>query len=605
MNFKRLSGLALLTSAAGLLLLAQSSCSVIVNDFPVQCESNADCLELAAKQPLGEDGKPIVSAAGFVCNQERKVCEKTGCDTNAACVDSFEGEPAICRKSDRTCQKLILPAEEADADNVCDILADPDDIKNDNTIWIGASVIYAPGSWQGLELVRQDFNGLASGLPPASPTETARRPLAFVYCEADPTLTEGVEHLVNTLELPVVITSIDTTSEIEILENYSKPNEVFQLSTTAGGPQFKSVPNDGLIVDLVLINEHYDIEVAQLVDAYYTPLLRADGGPLLAGEVPRIAVVHSSTPTYENLSRKMEVELEKVAPDNVKLIGYGSADEPSGNPAAYAGVVAEVLEFKPHVIVIMGDDEIGPEIDDAGEVVSEGIDVPIEQGWAEAAPDQPPPQWLGILGTVGQLPKDMGTLEPEARLDWASRTLFIQQHYDFNGELFTSYFSELEQLVQDTDPTDEAGVLGVEQSSPYNEFMREGAYLTAYAIALLGARGDELTGPNVAAAARSFGKKDSNGRPNAGEFTIGEDDIFKAFQAIESTKEPFFLENFQGWVGFDENGFAQYEFADDVACLTPDEEDPTNLGALQPTGGIFDIEGALTGTVSLTGCAAP
>lgn len=593
MNFKRLSSLVFLSSGAFGVLMAQSSCSVIVNDFPAQCETDQDCLDIAAKVPLGDDGKPVVDTAGLVCNQERKVCEKTGCDTNVQCRDAL-GQDAICRHSDRTCQKLVLPGAEPDSDVVCDILVDSklDDEEYNNVLWLGASVIYAPGTWQGLELVRRDF-ALGSGLPPAS-AGGQRRPLGFVYCEADPTLEEGMEHLVNTLELPVVITSVDTTSEITLLENYSKPNDVFQLSTTAGGPQFKNVPNDGLIVDLVLINEHYDIEAAQLVDTYYTPLLREDGGPLAADELPRIAVVHSSTPTYENLSRKMQAELEKVtSEDHVRLIGYGSEDEPSGNPAAYAGVVSDVLEFKPHVIIIMGDDEIGPAVDDAGEVTSAGIDVPIEERWAAEVPDQPPPQWLGILGTVGQLPKDMATLEPGPRFDWASRSLFIQQHYDFEGDLFTEYFRQLEMLVGPDDP---AGVLDVEKTSPYNEFMREGAYLTAYAVALLAAQGKEVTGPNVAAAAKSFGKDSS------ASFTVGPDDIFNALESIASSKKPFFLENFQGWVGFDDNGFAQYEFADDVACLTAKDGE---LDALQPTGGIFDTSGGLTGTVSLNGCAAP
>lgn len=603
MNFKRLSSLVFVSSGALGLLMVHSSCSVIVNDFPAQCETDQDCQDIAAKVPLGEDGKPVIDPAGLVCNEERKVCEKTGCDTHVQCRESV-GEDAICVHSTRECQKLVLPGEAEDSPNICDILVDPklNDDEYNNVMWVGASVFYAPGTWQGLELVRRDF-ALRQGLPPAT-AGGERRPLAFVYCEADPSLEEGVDHLINTLELPVVITSIDTTSEISVLENYAKPKQVFQLSTTAGGPQFKDVPNDDLIVDLVLINEHYDIEVAQLVESYYTPLLREGGGPLMTNELPRIAVVHSSTPTYQNLSLKMQAELENVTTrDHVRAIGYGSADEPRGNPAAYAGVVSDVLEFKPHVIIIMGDDEIGPVTDQAtGEVTSMGIDLPIEERWAAEVPDQPPPQWLGILGTVGQLPKDMGLLEPAKMLDWASRSLFIQQHYDFEGRLFTEYFRELEKLVEETTPGDANGVLGVERTSPYNEFMREGAYLTAYAIALVAAQGKEVTGPNLAKAARSFGKD----KPT--QFTLGVADLFRALESIETTKDAFFLENFQGWVGFDDNGFAQYEFADDVACLQPgepDEMDMPTLGALKPTDGIFEVTGALTGTVSLMGCAAP
>jgi hypothetical protein len=568
---------------------------VIVNDFPAQCETTQDCVDLANRQPRLANGEPSVK--GLVCS-DKHVCEpESGCHSNAECQDAHNGEPYICRSSDRTCQALILKSTEDPDTNICDVLADPDDFKNENTIWIGASVIFAPGSYQGLEMVRQDFNKLANGLPPATATGTKRRPIAFVYCEADPTLEEGAAHLVNDLQLPVVITSLDTTSEIALLTKYSiaNGNQVFQVSTSAGGPLLKTVDNKGMLIDLVLINENYDKETVELVTNYYVPLLRSPGGSLTAKELPRVAIIHSSTPTYANTSVKVISALEAAKTTSmVRDFGYGDSDNPSGTPAAYASVVAQVLAFKPHVIVVLGDDEIGPD----EETGSDGIDVPIEAGWAAAAGTQPPPQWLGILGSVGQLPKDMRSLsDPAAQTDWGSRSLFIQQHYDFNGRLFTSYINQLKQIIGKDDPND---VLATEATSPYNEFLREGAYLTAYSMALVAAQGKPLTGPNVAAAARSFGSK------NAAKFTVGPDEIFPALQSIAATRQPFWLDNFQGWDGFDENGFATYPFADDVACLTPDVDamgSPT-VGALQPTGGIFEATGALSGAVSLTGCVS-
>jgi hypothetical protein len=633
MNLKRFSGLVLGTAATGVLVMAESSCSVVVNDFKTQCETTQDCIDLAKNQPLGADGKPsvvgLICSAQHVCvrgdidsacrnndecrdahNGEPYVCRESdntcqpvdsACSSNLECQDAHDGQPYLCRASDHTCQSLILPGETADDPNICEILADPDDIANENTIWIGASVFVAPASNQGLELVRQDFNKLANGLPPATAASKARRPLAFVYCEADPTLEEGAEHLVNTLELPAIITSLDTTSEITVLNKYSlaAENPVFQLSTSAGGALLKTVDNQGMLLDLVLINENYDIEATELVDKYYVPLLRAEGGPLAADEAPRVAILHSGTPTYTSLAGKMQTELSAVLPeDNLESFGYGNADEPAGTPAQHANVVSQILKFKPHVIIVMGDDEIGPAFDDAGEQTAAGIDVPIEKGWEAAAGEQPKPQWLSILGSVGQLPKDMGTLDSAEQIDWASRSLFIQQHYDFNGEAFTSYFTQLEDLVGD-DPN---GVLDVEKSSPYNEFLREGGYLTAYSIALLAAQGKPVTGVNLAAAARSFGKIDED----TPDYAIGKDNIFPALQSLAARKAPFNLENFQGWIGFDENGFAKYTFADDVACLTagadPESGDPV-VDTLQPTGGIFETSGTLTNEVKLSGCA--
>jgi hypothetical protein len=630
MNLKRFSGLVLGSGFTGFLLLAESSCSVVVNDFKAQCETTQDCIELAARQPLGADGKPSVfglvcsdqhvcvrgdvdsacrtdaeceaahNGEPYVCRESDNTCQPVdvACSSNAQCQAAHDGEPYICRTSDTTCQSLILTDPETD-ETICDILADPDDIANQNTIWIGASVIFAPGSNQGLELVRQDFNDLAQGLPPANATSKERRPLAFVYCEADPTLEEGAKHLIEDLELPAVITSLDTTMEITLLTKYSLPaeNKVFQLSTSAGGALLKTVDNEGMLIDLVLINENYDKEATELVDKYYVPLLRAEGGPLAADEFPRVAILHSGTPTYDSLAGKMETELSAVLPNgNLERFGYGNSEEHAGTPAQHAAIVSQILDFKPHVIIVMGDDEIGPSVD-AG---TAGIDVPIENGWADAAGDQPKPQWLSILGSVGQLPKDMGTLPSAEQIDWASRALFIQQHYDFHGKPFTSYFEQLKGLIGDEDPN---GVLDVEVSSPYNEFLREGAYLTAYSIALLTAQGKPITGVNLAAAARSFGKIDES----TPVYAIGRDTIFPALQSIARTKEPFHLETFQGWTGFDENGFAEYTFADDVACLTAVTDPETGdakVDALKPTGGIFEVSGALAGEVKLSdGCA--
>lgn len=600
MNRKRFSGLALVAAAASLVAMTQSSCSVVVNDFKEQCNTTQDCIDLANRQPKLADGTPSVK--GLVCS-DKHVCEpESGCHTNTECQDAHGGEPYICRSRDRTCQALRLTVQDNEDKTVtlCDVLADTADFRNENTIYVGASVLFKDDSNQGLEIVRRDFK-LASGLPPATATSKERRPLAFVYCEAaddeDKGLTEvlhkGADHLINDLDLPVVITSLGTSDEIDVLQNYSLAHDppVFQLSTSAGGALLKTKDNQGQLVDLVLINENYAQETVELVANYYTPLLQQKGGPLATGDKPRVAVIHSGTPTAANTGNKIVTELESsgtVDPGDALELGYGTADDPAGNPAVYASIVSQVIKFKPHAIIILGDEEIA------------GIDGAIEERWASEITNQPAPQWLGILGSVGQLSEDIKATPLPARLDWGSRALFIQQHYDFNSSDFKKYINQLKQVVGQEDPD---GIVSLEYTSPFNEFLREGGYLTAYSIALLAAQGEPVTGPNVAQAARSFGDA------NSASFTVGPDDVFPALQSLASTKMPFLLNNFQGWVGFDENGFARYNFADDVACLTPatSEDDPpeATVGALQATGGIFETSGKLTGTVSLTGCVSP
>jgi hypothetical protein len=578
--YKVTSGVGVAVSAG--LVFATPSCTLIENHFRGQCETTQDCVDLANRQPRLPDGGPSVS--GLVCTDQH-VCEpESGCHSNLECqvAHGGAGSPYICRHSDRSCQSLVLESPDG-GDNVCEVLADPGDYQNENTIWLGAAVFFKQGSYQGLEMARQDFNQLASGLPPATAGGMARRPLAFVYCDGE-TIDVSGAHLVNDLDLPVVITSIDTTSEIELLTKYSMANgkHVFQLSTTAAGQLIKTVDGQGHLIDMALIDENYDKESMGVVKNYYVPALRS-AGTLSATELPRVAVVHSSTPTYANTSAKVVTAIQGAnTASMVQDFGYGESDNPTGTPAEYASVVSKVLAFKPHVIIMLGDNEIS------------SVDVPIEMGWAAAAAGQPAPQWLGLLGAVAELPIDIASESSSAALEWAGRSLFIQQHFDFKGKLFTDYFAQLKQLF----PGDPEGIYEAEQTDPYNEFLREATYLTSYSIALLAGQGKPVNGTNVAEAARTFGAK------NQTTITIGKDNIFPGLQAA-ATGNPFNLLTFQGWTGFDANGFATYALTDDVYCLSSATGDDggTTLGGLQPTGAEYDNMATFLNSVSLTGCA--
>ena len=122
MKLRQISSLALVAASAGLVLLSLPSCSVIVNDFKEQCQTTQDCIDLIAKQPLGPDGKPV---SGLVCS-DRHVCEPgKGCHSNVECQDAHDGQPYICRASDRTCQSLVLKSPDDPNTTICDVLADP------------------------------------------------------------------------------------------------------------------------------------------------------------------------------------------------------------------------------------------------------------------------------------------------------------------------------------------------------------------------------------------------------------------------------------------------------------------------------------------------
>ena len=60
----------------------------------------------------------------------RAAAWSAGCADSRACVAAARGRPSICRRSDRVC----VPIASAD----CKVLAQPGDVGNDATVWIGA-----------------------------------------------------------------------------------------------------------------------------------------------------------------------------------------------------------------------------------------------------------------------------------------------------------------------------------------------------------------------------------------------------------------------------------------------------------------------------------
>jgi hypothetical protein len=140
-------------------LTADTACSFINNSDAFQCQTQADC------KARGAD------FARTLCN-ERHVCVTDGaCLTNQECIDANAGAPFICRKDTRSC--VSLTSED------CILLAEPNDIADDHTIWVGSLWPYLvpkdlPDQEFGIvqvnsmNLARRELSKIGNGLPPTA-----------------------------------------------------------------------------------------------------------------------------------------------------------------------------------------------------------------------------------------------------------------------------------------------------------------------------------------------------------------------------------------------------------------------------------------------------
>src|SRR5262249_12353477 len=127
-----------------------------------------------------------------------------GCTDNRSCVAASGGKPAICRKDDGACVPL-----ETDQ---CKVLAEPGDVENDTTVWLGAMfpisqpdrASYGQRAGKAIDLARRDFAETTGGVPSLSPGRPAR-PLAVVLCDDREDATRAARHLVDDVRVPAIV----------------------------------------------------------------------------------------------------------------------------------------------------------------------------------------------------------------------------------------------------------------------------------------------------------------------------------------------------------------------------------------------------------------
>ena len=193
-RWKALSGVALLFALSS--IASAPGCSLVVDKSARQCATDDDCRAAGAE------------FQGSFCST-RGVCERSVdyCFTNQECIARTGNEATICRKSDHTCVGLLTK-------QCTKLLADKDDLRDDNTVILGVHGIPSwapvPASCENaIELTRREFRAIKGGLPATKDTGGKPRPVAFVACDVpigDQATHKAVtDHLVDVVQVPAMI----------------------------------------------------------------------------------------------------------------------------------------------------------------------------------------------------------------------------------------------------------------------------------------------------------------------------------------------------------------------------------------------------------------
>ncbi len=166
------------------------------------------------------------------------------CETNAQCVSGNNDEPARCRPSDHTCVPL--------GNDQCPVVLGAEGATDPNAIVFGAFAPINPNApaddpiiWAH-QLAQQELGGENVGGLPDGPGGL-RRPLVVVICsDADADIDQGLNHLIDDVEVPAVIATLKPAALRRGFEAH-QAQQVFFLSPVAVTTPLVILPDDGLI----------------------------------------------------------------------------------------------------------------------------------------------------------------------------------------------------------------------------------------------------------------------------------------------------------------------------------------------------------------------
>ena len=422
-----------------------SGCTLLVDTRATQCTSTGDC--------VGRGG----AFADTLCGPDH-TCVAASCTTSQQCLDAHPGEKWICRHADQHCGRL-------DSIDCTTLLAEPGDIANDATLWlgtllptIGENTSTGIPSQNGVELARRDFHTI-DGLPAVGPGKP-QRPLAFVACNdaADPI--RAARHLVDDVKVPGIVGPAFSGVLIKVATEVTIPGGTLIISPSATSPFITKLQKHGLVWRTAPPDTVQSVAISLLLGTTIEPELRAVGGVLNAGEQLRLAVVNKGDAYGQGLANalfdivKFNGKSASSNSDNYKAIDYGDPTAPDAD-ARYKAAVDQLLAFQPHVLIVIG----------TAESVTK-VFTPFEAGWT-----QPSFRPRYVLADGAEIPEVVTAIGPSADL----RHRVLGTVPGTTAPLYQKFVSHYRSAITDGTEPDQ-----------YTAAAYDAAYLLAYASVVVG-----------------------------------------------------------------------------------------------------------------------
>jgi serine/threonine-protein kinase len=469
------------------------------------------------------------------------------CASSAECVARLGGAPALCRKDDGACVAL--------ANDACEVLAEPADVGNDATVWIGAlwphkradPEHYGRRSANAIELARRDFAEASGGLPPARPGGP-RRPIAIVLCDDRDDPERAAAHLVDDLRVPAILGFGTSKEVLDLAPSLFIPRGVLAVVATGSATTIRDLPRrpgePRLVVRASLATDAYSWPFAALVERVIEPELRASLPP---GEPVRVALLrHDSFVghiTAGSRIRELRFNGKSVADNGDAFLQIARPNYLVGGDftAENERIARAIAAFRPHVVLDMPPNP--------------GLVAAVERAWPASAAIRPryllEDTWSDLREGVLDWRRD-GLAARMYPVDLVSTPATLRFALRYN-EVFTP------RVTPATAPT-----------TPYDAF-----YLVAYAAAALGDQ--PITGRALAGALERL-------LPPGEPIEVGSAGIHPAFLALAAGRK-IDLQGAATPLDLDlETGETSGAFA--LYCLVP----PRGAGAarLVESGMVFD-----------------
>jgi serine/threonine-protein kinase len=271
--------------------------------------------------------------------------------SNASCAEG--GRRAVCRHG------ACVPLETED----CTIVARPEDVGNDGTVWVG-SMFPTRGpmvpsfveSIHAVELARRDFMEVANGIPSEKPGNVGR-PIGLVECDDGVDPLRAARHLTDDLGVPAVLGFARSKEAVDLALALFNPRGTIAFAANTA-PMLSSIPTPpGQPRTVWRVSYSVPMLVsamASLVEAVEKELRASH--VLAPGEPMRVlldrAVNTTGIGTLDTVVARLRFNGKSVAENReafreVAVPDLADADGDRGDNR----IVREVVAFRPHLLI--------------------------------------------------------------------------------------------------------------------------------------------------------------------------------------------------------------------------------------------------------------